>query len=74
MPFFVDEFGHTVFPAGITADNLETAKRHALPRPRAMGAEVWPLQSYPTASGWLRAPARRSSQAQKGKSIWQRRR
>jgi hypothetical protein len=34
MPFFrcvfVDEFGHTVFPADITADNLETAKRHAL--------------------------------------------
>ena len=33
MPFFrcvfVDEFGHTVFPADITADNLETAKRHA---------------------------------------------
>ena len=26
---FVDEFGHTVFPADITADNLETAKRHA---------------------------------------------
>jgi hypothetical protein len=22
---FVDEFGHTVFPADITADNLETA-------------------------------------------------
>ena len=33
MPFFrcvfVDESGHTVFPADITADNLETAKRHA---------------------------------------------
>jgi hypothetical protein len=33
MPFFrcvfVDEFGHTVFPAGIT-DNLETAKRMRL--------------------------------------------
>jgi hypothetical protein len=26
---FVDEFGHTVFPANITADNLETAKRQA---------------------------------------------
>ncbi len=34
MPFFrcvfVDEFGHTVFPAGITAYNLETAKRMRL--------------------------------------------
>ena len=33
MPFFrrvfVDEFDHTIFPADITADNLETAKRHA---------------------------------------------
>jgi hypothetical protein len=26
---FVDEFGHTVFLADITADNLETAKRQA---------------------------------------------
>ena len=38
MPFFrcvfVDEFGHTVFPADITADNLETAKRHAYLKPR----------------------------------------
>ena len=43
MPFFrcvfIDEFGHTVFPADITADNFETAKRHALPRLRAMGAK-----------------------------------
>ena len=31
---FVDEFGHTVFPADITADNLETAKRHAYLKPR----------------------------------------
>jgi hypothetical protein len=65
MPFFccvfVDKSGHTAFPADITADNLETAKRmrlsylktphraasrHPMPRPRAMGAEVWPLQSY----------------------------
>jgi hypothetical protein len=26
---FVDKSDHTAFPANITADNLETAKRHA---------------------------------------------
>jgi hypothetical protein len=53
MPFF-----RCVFPAGITADNLETAKRmrlsclktpHRMPDSRYQSielAEVWPLQSY----------------------------
>ncbi len=38
MPFFrcvfVDKSDHTAFPADITADNLETAKRHAYLKPR----------------------------------------
>ena len=47
---FVDKSGHTVFPADITADNLETAKRHAFvilenpaldARPPLQSIEIW---------------------------------
>ena len=54
MPFFrcvsVDEFGHTIFAADITADNRETAKRHAFvilenpaldARPPLQSIEIW---------------------------------
>ena len=52
MPFFrrvfVDEFDHTIFPADITADNLETAKRHAFvilenpaSVPDSRSVEIW---------------------------------